>query len=335
MRDLIFRGNIFLRGRMVTGTYNITKNRLIEGSNSPAIEGTLLPAPINFHTHIGDSFISEEPKGSIPEIVGPGGFKITRLESVEDKIAREAMKKTINYMKSQGVRAFMDFRESGIRGLEMVPKFNGIKGIFLTRPKDRSEILYLIENSDGFGMSSISDYDHRWLLELSRIAKARRKLFAIHFSENRREDIDRLLALKPDYIVHAIEASEGDLEMIAKNGIPVAITPRSNLFFGKNPDYSSFLKAGISLMLGTDNVFISEPNIWQEAEFLYRHQRNAGYINPDEILSIMIDNPRAFALKKGIDLGKEKYVLFENEFLTSYQIITRHGYYRKKIISPG
>ncbi|MGC8546398.1 MAG: amidohydrolase family protein [Thermoplasmata archaeon] len=332
MRDIIFKGNIFYDGKMVTGKFAVNRNKFTDESMTPDIEGTLIPAPVNFHTHIGDSFIDEEPVGGVPEIVGPGGFKMRKIENADSLEMARAMKRSIEYMREQGTLAFLDFRESGIRGLNVVPAFRGIKGIFLTRPANKEEIIYLLKKSSGFGVSSISDYEYDWLKLLSLEAKKHKKLFAIHFSENKRENLGLLLGLKPDFIVHSIEASQDDLSIISKNNIPIAITPRSNIFFGKKPDYSRMLKAGCRVMMGTDNVFITEPNIWQEAEFLYRYQRNLGYIKPEEILRMITDNPRKFAISKGINLGKEKYIVFENEFLTAYQIITRPGYYRRRIL---
>jgi cytosine/adenosine deaminase-related metal-dependent hydrolase len=332
MKDIVFKGNIFYDGKMIRATLIVNRNKFVDESIIPDVEGTLIPAPVNFHTHIGDSFIDEEPVGGVPEIVGPGGFKMKKIENADSIEMARAMRKSIDYMREQGTLAFIDFRESGIRGLSIVPKFKGIKGIFLTRPGKEEEIIYLLKKSYGFGVSSISDYEYEWLKLLSAEAKKYKKLFAIHFSENKREDIDLLLGLKPDFIVHSIEATQDDLSIISKNNIPIAITPRSNVFFGKKTDYSRMLKAGCTVMMGTDNVFITEPNIWQEAEFLYRYQRNLGYIKPEEILKMITENPRKFARSKGINLGKEKYILFENEFLTAYQIITKPGYYRRRIL---
>ncbi len=332
MSDIIFRGNIFFNGSMIRGSFNVSKNRFIDGTSSPTVEGTLIQAPINFHTHIGDSFIDEEPVGGVPEIVGPGGFKMKKIEEADGKEMANAMKRSIEYMREQGTQAFIDFRESGVKGFDIVPSFRGIRGIFLTRPGNKDEILYLLKRSQGFAVSSVSDYEYNWLKLLSGETKKHGKLFAIHFSENKRENVDSLIALEPDFIVHAIEATEDDLKTISRKNIPIAITPRSNIFFGKKPDYSRMLSEGCTLMLGTDNVFITEPNIWQEAEFLYRYQRNSGHIGPDEILRMITENPRKFARERGMYLGKEKFILFENEFLSSYQIITKPGYYRKKIL---
>ncbi len=332
MNDIIVRGNIFINSRLTKGTFSIMKRKFVDNVVNPDFEGTLLPAPINFHTHIGDSFIGEEPRGSLSEIVGPGGFKMRNLETADKMVIRKSMMKSINYMKKEGTFAFFDFRESGINGLKLIPKFKGINGIFMTRPTNPNEIEILLKNSEGFGMSSISDYDFKWLEMLSQRAKTAKKIFAIHFSENIRENVNLLLKLRPDFIVHSIEASEQDLDVIGRNSIPVAITPRSNIFFGKKPDYRNMLDHGLKMMLGTDNVFLTEPNIWQEAEFLYRYQRNIGYISPDDILTMITENPRKFAKSKGISFGSEKYILFENEMLSSYQIVTKPGFYRKKIL---
>ncbi|MEM3313327.1 MAG: N-ethylammeline chlorohydrolase [Thermoplasmatales archaeon] len=331
MNDLIVEGKIFYNGHMTYGKYSILKDSFVPDSHKTSVRGTLLRAPVNFHTHLGDSFISEEPVGDIPAIVGPGGFKMRKLNDAGILDIKKSMKRVIEYMKNLGTYAFFDFRESGMKGIRSVPRFNGIHGFFLTRPSDKSEVMQLLDLSAGFGLSSISDYREPELEELATVAHRRGKIFAIHFSENRREDIQTLLKLKPDFIVHCIETKEEDLEMIRENGIPVILTPRSNVFHGKRPDYKKIFDAGVDVLLGTDNAFIVEPDVIEEASFLYQYQHNFSRIEPDSIISAITESPRKVMRKLGIETKDEKYIFFDEE-LSSYQILTRPHLYRRYII---
>lgn len=333
MKDFVIRGSVFQDGEMKSGTFSTLKGKFVDDSTSSDMEGTLMRAPINFHTHLGDSFIGTEPEGDIEDIVGPGGFKIRALNEGKPSLIKSYIRKSVDFMRERGTAAFFDFRESGIKGLRLAPRLEGITGFFLTRPNTPQEIDALIDRSAGFGMSAISDYDFQYLENLSRVAHGKGKLFALHFSENRREDVRRLLALGPDYVIHCIEASDSDLDELRRRDIPVSITPRSNIFHGKRPDYSRLFKRGLTVTLGTDNVFITEPDILAEAEFLYRYQRKLSRLSPEQVLSAVTDHPRRVMKKLNIKMKEEKFLFFPNEILTPYQLVTRPNYFSKILIS--
>ncbi len=333
MKDLIVKGSVYRSGVMKKGTFSILKNRFVDPSTTADVEGTIMDAPINFHTHLGDSFIDSEPTGGIGDIVGPGGIKARALEMAPPGKVRRSIKKSIEFMADEGTQSFFDFRESGIKGLDLVPRFKDITGFFLSRPTEMNEAVPLLERSSGFGMSALADYDYTYLKELSDLAHKRMKMFAVHFSENEREDVRSLISLRPDFIVHAIEASEPDLATIRMKGIPISVTPRSNIFHGKRPDYSKLFKSGITILLGTDNAFITEPSIMEEVEFLYRYQRGLNRVSPEQVLSTVTDNPRSVISKLGLELNENRYILYPNESLTAYQLVTRPNYYEKIIVS--
>jgi cytosine/adenosine deaminase-related metal-dependent hydrolase len=323
-----FTGNIYYNGKMRKGTLKINdETTFIDNISNNGMYGTLIPMPVNAHTHTGDSFISEEPEGNLVEIVGPGGFKHRQLESATDKAIVNGMEKSNHFMEMAGTLAYFDFRENGIHGVELLKnaKSDYIKPVVLGRPFGNDGINDLIEKADGIGLSSISDMEYEKAMEISEIANKKHKITALHFSENVREDIDKILNLKPDMLVHGIEASKSDLEKVKFMDIPVVITPRSNIFYGKNPDYGKF--KGNTLMLGTDNVFITEPDIFAEMDFLYRYQRFKNYISPNEILKFAIENPRKFMEKMNITFN-EKYIFFKNILLNEYQIVTKKHYFK-------
>ena len=74
--------------------------------------------PVNAHTHIGDSFIKDEPIGDLPEIVGPGGFKHRQLENSSDGIIMEGIKNSTSFMEKSGILSYFDFR-----GIFQLPVF--------------------------------------------------------------------------------------------------------------------------------------------------------------------------------------------------------------------
>ena len=126
----------------------------------------------------------------------------------------------------------------------------------------------LLKNSDGIGISSISDWEYPELEKIAQEANRKNKLFAIHGSEAVREDIDSILDLHPDLLVHMIKATKEDLIRVQENDIPVVLCPRSNAFFGLKIDYHLMNQCGLTLLLGTDNAMLQSPDILEELCYL-------------------------------------------------------------------
>ncbi len=328
---MIVSGNIYFNGSMIKGNFDTES---FEFTEKEGFKGTLIPMPVNAHTHIGDSFIMDEPAGTLPEIVGPNGLKHRALESANDLTIKEWIKRSEQYMEYIGTLSFFDFRENGLNGIKILKdvKTGHIKPLILGRPYKNDNLNDIIKASDGIGLSSISDIDYETALKASETAHKNNKIMALHFSENVRENIKRIIDLKPDLLVHGIEASDSDLEEVSKNNIYICITTRSNIFYGKRPDYSRFLRYKIKLMLGTDNVFTSIPDIFMEMDFLYRYQRFNGYISPEDILKMVIDNPREFMLKNNVKINN-KYIFFKNQLLNPYQIVTKRHYHEAILLN--
>ncbi|MCL5437674.1 MAG: amidohydrolase family protein [Candidatus Thermoplasmatota archaeon] len=330
-------GYVFHDGRMRKGTVRKDGDLTIfeEGVMlDSGLEGTLIPAPVNSHSHIGDSFVTEEPMGNLKDVVGPGGFKERQYGAVDQGRVQSQMKKTMDFMKSRGTATFIDFREGGKVGAGLLRELEeDISPIILGRPTSPGDGTLSI--SDGAGMSSIADHDMEALHKISDECRREGKIFAIHSSEFQREDIETILSLEPGLLIHCIECSDEDLSRISKKNIPVAVTPRSNIFFGKRPDYSRFLEHGVELLLGTDNVMTVEPDIFEEMHFLYTWQRSTGRINPDEILKTSTENPWKFIESKMKIGARRSYLFFRGLKLTSYEIVTRshmHNSQRVRII---
>lgn len=327
-------GNIYWEGKLRSGTLSVIGDEISfsETKSNGGSFGTIIPSPMNSHTHIGDSFINEEPQGTLPEVVGPGGFKHAKLLEAEDSSIIKGMERSIRFMELVGTGSFIDFRENGLRGIDHIKsvKANGITPIILGRPTDKGDdIRALIEKVDGIGISSLSDEDYDFLVSSSEKARSLGKIVAMHFSEHLRENIEKVLSLSPDLLIHGIEASDEDLLEISKLKIPVAITPRSNIFYGKRPNYARFLHHGIEVLLGTDNVMVTEPDIFSEMEFLYRYQRSTERIDPNAILHMVIDNPRRFLNRFKKHINDRKFVFYPNTLLTEFEIVSKPNFHEK------
>lgn len=323
-----FSGNIFLNGKMVRGTLIADGDRVVldKTIHDGEATGTIIPKPFNAHVHTGDSAVSGEPIGSLASVVGPGGFKHLSLEKMPDPEIQDGMERAVSYMEENLHSGFCDFRENGIRGVHIAHRVKtSLNRIVLGRPSDSAEIAPLLSQSDGIGFSSIYDHDLELLQAGSDACRSSGKTFAFHFSEGRREDISRALELRPDFVVHCGKCSDTDLMELKKTGISVAITPRSNYFFGMRPDYTRLTDLGLRVMLGTDNVMMTQPNIFQEMDFLYRVQRSRHRMEPEKIIEISCETFRQVFDKH--NHFSQEFVLFRNRQLTPYEVVTRAAMY--------
>ena len=171
---------------------------------------------------------------------------------------------------------FIDFREGGVEGSVLLSTVRGdAHPTIMGKPKmprfDKDEISKVLEVADGIGASSISDWDYQELFDLrASFVRSRGKVFSIHASERIREDIDKVLDLRPSFIVHMTKASDSDLDAVNAEGVPLVICIRSNLFFGSEPPLARMIEKGLIVALGTDNAMISMPDILTEMEFTAR-----------------------------------------------------------------
>ncbi len=251
---------------------------------------------INAHTHIGDAFIILKKKYGVQELVGPSGIKHTLLKQTKPSIIIEGMKQALKVMQNVGTTHFCDFREGGLKGIQLLKKAlpSNIIPIIFSRPQNqyyhKNEITTLLRESQGIGISSISDWDYHELLKIAKHTRKKGKLFALHASERMHEPIDLILDLKPTFLVHMIKATPDDLSIVADHKVPVVICPRSNAYFGLHPDILAMKKAGITLMLGTDNAMITPPDIIQEAQYLLQNFK----VTSHEVRDMISKNPRKY-----------------------------------------
>jgi cytosine/adenosine deaminase-related metal-dependent hydrolase len=284
------RGELILSGIVVRGydfdavegsivvEHGIIKE-LSEEQLESKLEGIIVPAFVNAHTHIGDAVAKEPPALPLEQLVGPGGFKHQILAETPYAELVIAMRETIADMFATGTQLFADFREGGIRGanaLRAALKLGegGIKpsAKILGRPADgmgMDELDALFALVDGMGMSSVADHDLEDVQTLAAEAKARSKLFALHAGERTAEDIQGALELEPNYLVHLTKASPQDFTRMQEKGIAAVVCVRANLVNGLGlPPVKQMLDAGLTVALGTDNVMLNTPDMLTEMEFI-------------------------------------------------------------------
>jgi cytosine/adenosine deaminase-related metal-dependent hydrolase len=266
----------------------------------PVADGLVIPFIVNAHTHIGDAFIKKKhvdlPHDVEQLVAPPDGLKHRLLKTASEKEIFAGMNDAIDAMWASGTCGFCDFREGGIEGvfqLKRALRGEPIYSVVLSRPVnlwyDRDEVELLLRNSDGIGLSSLSDWDYPEIVKVARHCHRREKLFALHCSEVVREDIDLVLDLKPDFLVHLVMATESDLIRIKECNIPVVVCPRSNVFFGLKPNFALMRQVGVELMLGTDNAMITKPDLLEEIRYV---NNRFGFFSVEELLMMITYTPR-------------------------------------------
>jgi cytosine/adenosine deaminase-related metal-dependent hydrolase len=284
------------------------------GRASDAIAtGLILPGLWNAHTHLGDAVVTQELRGTLEELVAPPhGLKHRVLARAKDEAVIAAMRRAMATMLRTGTTGFSDFREGGLKGLRLLHAAGAampLRTVALGRPAemryDSAEVAALLRACDGIAVSSYIDWPAGELAKIAADVRRTRKIFAVHCSERVREDLDRVLDLRPAFVVHMIRATDGDLERCADAHVPIVVCPRSNAFFGMTPDLPRMLRFGVELRLGTDNAMINPPSVLQEMDFAYRIARLRGEFPAKEILGMALRGRRLFdpESEEGIRVG--------------------------------
>jgi len=296
-REIIGRW-LFTPDGLAEGYLVIEDDEAVELCRGKAPEGSskavVLPAFVNAHTHIGDSFAYPAPKGTVEEIVAPpNGYKHRMLRTASRRQKVDGMRDAISVMAGTGTTAFIDFREEGVDGIQMARESAGgfpVTAVLLGRPvhvnASSESLVEFTSCCDGFGMSSLRDWPRDLLERASKAAKASGKLFGIHASETFREDVDAVLDLKPDFLVHMTAASDEDLAAVAEAHVPIVVCPRSNEFFGIDPRIPQLLRAGAEVALGTDNGMICRPDMLEEIRAAFRLSMSGGGLAPAETVHL-------------------------------------------------
>lgn len=308
-------GQVLTDEGFLEGSLEFNEEEILDISSQkngdPMIEGIVVPPFVNPHTHIGDSFIKGDLKGSIEEIVAPpDGLKHRLLEQTSDDEIVEGMKETLDSMENSGISHFVDFREGGVKGASLLFKAAleyPVSPIAYGRPVgmeyDREEMEALLKIVDGIGISSITDWESSSLEKIRGHVRTSGKGFALHASERVREDIDAVLGLDPDFIVHMLEATESDLERCADAGIPIVICPRSNAHYGKRPNLEAIAASGVEVMLGTDNAMFSSPSLFDEMRFVRQLSNGADDLTSGSVFQMALNSRKLLRAQSALTLG--------------------------------
>ncbi len=246
------------------------------------IRGIVVPAPVNAHTHLGDAVSSREPPmGPVERLVGVhDSYKLRLLRETPPSRKRSAIRAALARMVREGAAAVVDFREEGREGVELLRAASRglpIRVVALGRPLERpiasDELGRLLDVADGIGLSSAREETGETRKEVARACRLRRKIYALHASEAVRERPETYLEPRPDLLVHLARATPADLELVRDERVAVAVCPRSNALFGRQPDLGAMERLGLKVLLGTDNAMFHPPTLWSELQFAYAASR--------------------------------------------------------------
>ena len=246
------------------------------------VHGIVIPPPVNGHTHLGDAVsVREPPAGPVGELVAPPhGYKFQLLASAAPSAKVAALRVALAQMAREGVAATIDFREEGLAGVEMLRaalRGSRVRGFIFGRPLRRpvqpGELRRLLQEADGVGLSGAREEDETTRRAVARACRLARRRYALHASESAREPPESYLDPTPDLLVHLAKATSDDLAAVRDEGVTVAVCPRSNALFGRQPDLQEMERLGIRVLLGTDNAMFHRPSIWSELQFAYTSSR--------------------------------------------------------------
>ncbi len=251
--------------------------------------GFVLPPFVNAHTHVADSIAKElYLKKTQPEVVGPRGAKFRALKGPKSQLIR-AIRSVLLDMLCTGTLAHCDFREGGLAGVRVLQKAGGAlpKSVILGRSSKWAELSRLLRACDGLGLPSLDAIRARALKEVVREVLGANKILAMHAAETaeanaasirvtKKSEVRRALELHPSFVVHATWASEDDLVALHRADTPVVFCARANSLLGVGvPPIRRALGYGVRFCLGTDNVAVSQPDMFSELSFAWACLRRA------------------------------------------------------------
>lgn len=270
LSGLVFDGNEFFEGYVGIEDGIVREMDGGRPPERPVAEGIVTPGLVNAHTHSADGLLVFSGRPSLEELVmPPNGMKHRYLNEASDDELIMSMRSFTDMMFRTGTTGFIDFREGGRRGAELMRLSSPVpRGMILGRPSgryDADETDRILDVTDGIGLPSISDISSSDADAVADHVRKRGKVLGIHASERIREDIGRIMSLSPSFVVHMTEASDNDMRVCADADVPIVSCPRSNMFFGKIPPLDRMVSSGADIALGTDNAMLCTPDIRAEA----------------------------------------------------------------------
>ncbi len=321
MAKQVLSNAVLLEGDELEAThgYLVIRDGVIEeiGEGMPPKRGKdlkrafVLPPFINAHTHIADSVAKDIYLGKAqPQVVGPKGAKFRELRSRTESEVIAAVRTTLRDMLHTGTLAHCDFREGGLAGIELLHRASNpsVNSIILGRPSTVDKLDEILRASDGIGLPSLEEFEPTALKHIARKVAAAKKIFAIHVAETAdaqrastsatgKSEVRRALELDPSFVIHCTWATEEDFDAISRAGVPVVFCSRANSLLGVGvPPIHLALATDTKFCLGTDNVTVCQPNMFEELAFawacLCRTSSGAGGEEARELLRAVTVEPR-------------------------------------------
>jgi len=282
----------------VTHGYLVIRDGVIEeiGEGAPPRRakdlkrGFILPPFVNAHTHIADSVAKDIYLGKTqPEVVGPVGVKFRELRSKAESEVIAAIRATLRDMLHTGTLAHCDFREGGLAGIELLHRASNpsVNSIILGRPSTAGELGEILKASDGVGLPSLEEFEPTVLKRIAQRVCAVKKIFAVHVAETAdaqrastsatgKSEVRRALELDPSFVVHCTWVTKEDFDALRRANVHVVFCARANSLLGVGvPPIHLALATGARFCLGTDNVTVCQPNMFEELAFAWACLRRA------------------------------------------------------------
>ena len=275
--------------------------------SDPVAEGIITPGLVNAHTHSADGLLTFTGTPKLEELVmPPNGLKHVYLKNAPEEELILSMRSFTDLMIRTGTTGFVDFREGGRRGAELMrissPAPNGM---ILGRPSgeyDANELDSILDVSDGVGLSCISDIRRNDIDAIADHVHRRGKIFGIHVSERIREDMGRIMSLSPSFVVHMVKATDGDMRMCADHNVPIVSCPRSNMFFGIVPPLDRMISSGADVAIGTDNAMLCVPDMREEAKAFLEILERKGCDSHHMVHSLLVNCRKVLYGRYGLNM---------------------------------
>jgi cytosine/adenosine deaminase-related metal-dependent hydrolase len=317
----------------------VEKGKIVDGNGCIAC-----PSLINSHVHIGDSVAKDVGDGEpIDKIVKPpNGLKHRILSQTSQEYMIKAMQSSMEYMLKTGTTTFVDFREGGFEGINVLKKASenilirriilGRHDSFFEENPSISELEKtaekLLKVCDGIALSGFGEIEDDVASTITRVCKKHSKPSSIHVAEYEdlqtnslklkgKTEVERALIEGFNLLIHVTAPLNDDLKLIGEMGIPVVSCPRSNGSLGVGiPPIMDMIDRGINVCLGTDNIMLNTPNMFKEMEYALKVTRGyyKTYLPPLEVFKMATVNPAmALGLNSGsIEEGKFADIMLVN-----------------------
>jgi len=307
-----------------------SEGKIIDGQHCLAV-----PTLINSHVHIGDSVAKDLGDGEpIDRIVKPpDGIKHRILSETPPEEIVSSMQNSMKEMLQTGTTTFVDFREGGLNGIEMIEKASEnipIRKIVLGRQESfhnsenlveiKEATIDILNQCEGVGLSGFGEIKDEIASIIAETCREKGKLSAIHVAEylklqtesmklKGKTEIQRAINAGFKLLIHMTAPIEDDLELVGKSDVTVISCPRSNGSLSVGiPPLKEMIDNGVNVALGTDNIMFNSPNMFHEMEYALKVSRGfyRTYISPLEIFKMATVTPaNALGLETGwIDEGK-------------------------------